>query len=161
MNNVPNVDQIDTSSTSNGVKKVAELKSHEYAAIGTKNAAELYGLEIIANGIEDNTQNYTRFLIISKKENMPSEHDKTSMVFVTKHIPGSLHKVIKIFADANINLLKIESRPRKKDLWEYIFIIEFEGNQKDLKNIINEVQENTIFMKILGSYPIFSPKNFK
>lgn len=161
LNNLPNVEQIDSSSTSIGVKKVSELKSKEYAAIGTKNAAELYGMDILASGIEDNTQNYTRFLIISKKENMPTSHDKTSMVFVTKHIPGALHKVIKIFADANINLLKIESRPRKKDLWEYIFIIEFEGNQKELGNIIKEVQENTIFMKILGSYPIYSSKNFK
>ena len=158
LRNIPNAELVETSSTAKAVKKVSKSKNSEYAAIGTSLAASIYNLDIIASGIEDNTQNYTRFLIISKKENMPTDHDKTSMVFVTKHIPGALYRVIKLFADAGINLLKIESRPRKKDLWEYIFIIEFEGHQNSVKETLEQLKEFTIFMKILGSYPMRSTK---
>ncbi|MHA1340009.1 MAG: prephenate dehydratase [Promethearchaeota archaeon] len=161
LNNLPKAELINTSSTANAVKKIYEMNSKEYAAIGTREAAKIYGLEILAAGIEDNTQNYTRFLVISKKENMPTDHDKTSIVFVTRHVPGALYKVLKIFAEAKINLLKIESRPRKKDLWEYIFIVEFEGNYRNLTDVLEKVKKQTIFMKILGSYPMVSNKKFR
>ena len=161
LNNLPKAELISTSSTARAVEMVYEKNTKEYAAIGTKEAAKIYNLEILVPGIEDNPQNYTRFLVISKKENMPTDHDKTSMVFVTKHVPGALHKVLQIFADANINLLKIESRPRKKDLWEYIFIVEFEGNYKNMPEIIEKIKNQTIFTKILGSYPMFLNKKYK
>ena len=161
LSNLPNADLKETSSTSKAIKEVADSKVTSLAGIGTELAAELYDLEIKARGIEDNTANYTRFYIISKKENMPTDHDKTSMVFVTKHVPGALHEVIRIFAEASVNLLKIESRPRKKDLWEYIFIIEFEGHKNDLQDVLEKIQEHTVFTKILGSYPKSSGKFFK
>ncbi|MHA1727750.1 MAG: prephenate dehydratase [Promethearchaeota archaeon] len=154
----PNADLVEASSTARAVEKVATMKirAGEYAAIGTNIAAKMYGLEIFNEGIEDNTQNYTRFLIISKKEKEPTDHDKTSIVFVTSHKPGSLHHVIKLFAEAEINLLKIESRPRKNTMWEYVFLLAFDGNQKDplIEKTLEKVREHTIWMKILGSYPI-------
>ncbi|MCP4761791.1 MAG: prephenate dehydratase, partial [archaeon] len=153
LKNIPNVELMETSSTARAVEKVKGNKN--YAAIGTKLAAKLNNLEIISAGIEENTQNFTRFLVISKKENMPTKNDKISMVFVVKHIPGALHQVIKIFAEANINLLKIESRPRKSQMWEYFFLMDFEGSILDQKiqDTLEKMKEFTIWHKILGSYP--------
>ncbi|MBD3350871.1 MAG: prephenate dehydratase [Candidatus Lokiarchaeota archaeon] len=161
LSNLPNAELINTSSTARAVEMVAENKKKDMAAIGTKEAAKIHKLECIASGIEDNTQNYTRFFVISKNENIPTDNDKTTMIFVTKHVPGALFSVIKIFAESDINLIKIESRPRKKDLWEYIFIIEFEGNYKDLEKTLKKVEQHTVFMKILGSYPKSSKRKFK
>jgi len=81
---------------------------------------------------------------------------KTSVVFVTKHVPGALYWVLKIFSDAEINLLKIESRPSRKGRWEYIFLMDFEGNIDDerVKNALNQMKSNVIWYKILGCYPI-------
>ena len=92
---------------------------------------------------------------ISKEENDQKEGKiKTSIVFVTKHVPGALYSVLKIFADAGINLSKIESRPRRKGRWEYIFLMDFEGDKDDpeINNILNKLNEIVIWYKILGSY---------
>jgi chorismate mutase/prephenate dehydratase len=159
--NLPNADLVETTSTAKAIEKVAKMDNNTSVAIGTTSAAEIYELSCIVEGIEDNTQNYTRFLVISKHENSPSNHDKTSMVFVTQHLPGALYQVLKFFAEAKINLMKIESRPNKKNPWEYVFILDFEGNQKDVAKVLEVVKGYTVWMKILGSYPIFSGRNMK
>jgi len=159
--NLPNIDLVETTSTAKAIEKVAKMDTNTAVAIGTSSAADIYGLSCIVEGIEDNTQNYTRFLIISKNENSPSKHDKTSMVFVTQHVPGALYQVLKIFAEAKINLMKIESRPNKKNPWEYVFILDFEGHQNDVQKVLEMAKGFTVWMKILGSYPIFSRKNSK
>jgi chorismate mutase/prephenate dehydratase len=154
--NIPQVDFIETVSTASAVRKVAELNDPTMAAIGADITAELYGLSILAEGVEDNTANYTRFLVIANKSPEPTGADKTSMVFVTKHIPGALFNILKIFADAKINLAKIESRPRKfsKDsIWEYIFILDFDEHITKAHEVIEKVKDQAIWMKILGSYP--------
>lgn len=154
-NNIPNAEIIKTNSTAQAIKKVAKMGDATKVAIGTEIAAKLNNLEIIVSGIEDNTSNYTRFYIISKKENVKTEGDyKTSLVFVTKHVPGALFNVLKIFADDNINLMKIESRPRRQGLWEYIFLMDFEGHPDDakIKDALEKMKESTVWYKILGSY---------
>lgn len=154
--NIPAADLFEIVSTAKAVQKVKESNDPSIAAIGTELAAELYSLNILAKGIEDNTSNYTRFVIVSKKTPPATTNDKTSIVFVTKHIPGALFNILKYFAEANINLAKIESRPRKigKDsLWEYIFILDFDEHQDRAKEVLDKVREQSIWMKVLGSYP--------
>jgi chorismate mutase/prephenate dehydratase len=154
--NLPAAELFETVSTAKAVQKVKETNDPSIAAIGTELAAELYSLNILAKGIEDNTSNYTRFVIVSKKVPNPTGNDKTSIVFVTKHIPGALFNILKYFAEANINLAKIESRPRKigKDsLWEYIFILDFDEHQDRAKDVLEKVREQSIWLKVLGSYP--------
>ena len=76
---------------------------------------------------------------------------------MTKHVPGALFQVLKLFADADINLLKIESRPRRTGRWEYIFLMDFEGDAKNdlnIQELLKEMKESVIWYKILGSYPI-------
>ena len=155
--NMPTTDLIDVNSTAEAVHKVKTLNNESYAAIGTEFAAKIYELKVLHSKIEDSPLNFTRFLIISKKEEVSkNKKKKTSLLFVTKHIPGALLKVLKLFSDANINLLKIESRPRRRGKWEYIFFMDFEGDKDnpEVKSVIDRLDENVIWYKILGSYPM-------
>ena len=81
---------------------------------------------------------------------------KTSLVYITRHIPGALHKVLEIFAKEDINLMKIESRPRREGRWEYFFLMDFEGDkeQPKIKKVLEKINQNVIWYKILGSYPL-------
>ncbi|MFX1593217.1 MAG: prephenate dehydratase [Promethearchaeota archaeon] len=155
--NLPNTELINANSTSEAVQRVNELDDDSYAAIGTELSSKMYNLKVLYSNIEDNPLNYTRFLIISKEENDQKEGKvKTTLIFVTKHVPGALYRVLKIFADANINLSKIESRPRRKGRWEYIFLMDFEGDKDNPETIkiLEKLNENVIWYKILGSYPM-------
>ena len=156
--NLPNVSLINTNSTAEAVRNIKELNDSSNAAIGTEFSSKIYDLKIINSKIEDNPSNYTRFLVISKEENKIKEGKiRTSIVYVTKHVPGALFHVLKLFADADINLLKIESRPRRKGRWEYIFLMDFEGDAKNdnkIQKVLEEMNQSVIWYKILGSYPI-------
>ena len=158
--NLPSAKLINMESTAEAVHLVKELNNKKNAAIGSEFASKSYNLQILSSNIEDNPINFTRFLIISKKENELREgkNVKTSLVYVTKHVPGALYKVLKIFAEADINLTKIESRPRRRseNRWEYIFLMDFEGDKEDLKikEVLEKMSDLVIFYKILGSYPI-------
>ncbi|MHA1487701.1 MAG: prephenate dehydratase [Promethearchaeota archaeon] len=155
--NLPSANILDISSTAEAVRRVRKLNDKSYAAIGPEIAAGLYDLKILSSKIEDESSNFTRFLVLSKIENpLKGEKMKTSIVFVTKHVPGSLYWVLKIFSDAEINLSKIESRPRRKGRWEYIFLVDFEADKNDsnAKLALEQMKSNVIWQKILGSFPI-------
>jgi prephenate dehydratase len=121
-----------------------------YAAVGPKESAELYGLRVLEENIAD-AISQTRFVVVSKKE---ASGDKTSIIFAVKDKPGALYSVLKEFADKGINLTKIESRPSKRKLGEYLFFVDFEGSQKDGKimGALSTIKEKTAYLKILGSY---------
>ena len=158
--NLPNANLIDVSSTAEAIRRVRKLNDPTYAAIGTEFASNIYGLEVVNPMIEDDTTNYSRFIVISKNENsMKGGKIKTSIVFVTKHEPGALYWVLKIFSEAKINLSKIESRPFKKVRWEYIFLVDFEGDKDDenVKEALGLIETNVLWQKILGSYPANNP----
>lgn len=126
------------------------------AAIASRKAAEHYGLEVLAEGIEDNRNNYTRFILISKAAPRPQPDGfKTSIVFSTQHKPGALFRVLKAFADAQINLTKLESRPTKSTPWEYVFYLDFEGSafHAPAKAVLDQIKPDTLMRKVLGSYP--------
>ncbi|GAB4308302.1 MAG: prephenate dehydratase [Promethearchaeota archaeon] len=154
--NLPGAELHETRSTADAVRKVVEGGAPGSVAIGTRLAAELYGGRVLVESIEDNPNNYTRFLVISKKDNLPTGRDKTSIIFVTKHVPGALYGVLKIFADLRINLLKIESRPQKQGVWEYIFWMDFAGHVSDpnVAKALEETRKLTVWEKVLGSYPV-------
>ncbi len=130
------------------------------AAIASELAAKTYGTNILKEGIEDNPNNFTRFLVLAKKDSNPTGADRTSILFSVQHIPGALNKALEVFARRRINLTKIESRPTKDKPWEYIFFCDFEGHRTDkkLSEALEELENSTIFLKILGSYPKFSSK---
>lgn len=155
--NLPNASITEVTSTAEAVRRVRKLDDNAFAAIGTEFAADIYELKVLDSNIEDEKSNYTRFLIMSKKENpVKAEKMKTSIVFITKHVPGALYWVLKIFSDANINLSKIESRPRRKGKWEYIFFMDFEADKSDPKatQALEQMKANVIWQKILGTFPL-------
>ena len=145
---------ISTFDTAGSVKMIKEEKLMDAAAIASERAAQIYGMTILAKEIEDIKNNSTRFFVLNKKDSPYSGQDKTSIIFAAKSVPGALYKVLKEFADRNINLTKIESRPTKSTPWEYHFYLDFEGHRTETKcqQALNSIKDKTIFVKILGSY---------
>jgi prephenate dehydratase len=141
--------------TAGSVKIIKELNKKNIACIASKDASEIYNMPVIAENIANNLNNYTRFLILSKSSKEKTGKDKTSIIFSIKHEPGSLHKIIEKFYNYNVNLTKIESRPTKTNTWEYNFYVDFEGHAKNPKiaEMLEKINHETLFMKILGSYP--------
>jgi prephenate dehydratase/chorismate mutase len=123
------------------------------AAIASDLCAEIYDLEIIKENIEDHEENKTRFLVISRQE-LDEPGRKCSIIFSAAHRAGSLFAVLAIFADAGINLTRIESMPNREDPGNYYFFLDFEGhiNDEKIKNALAEVVKNTIMYKFLGCY---------
>ncbi|MEM2996585.1 MAG: prephenate dehydratase domain-containing protein, partial [Candidatus Bathyarchaeia archaeon] len=124
-------------------------------AIASRRAAEIYGLSILLEGIESNPENYTRFLIIGHEDHPPTGRDKTTIAFKIEHTPGSLFRALKPFAELEVNLTKIESRPIPGRPWEYTFYLDLEGHREDqrVKLALKELEKASLYVKILGSYP--------
>lgn len=131
-------------------------KSRTKAAIGTKLASELYHCPVIEENIQDSRTNKTRFFILSYEHQKPSQSNKTSIVFLCQDKPGALVEALKVFKKYRINLTKIESRPSKRENWEYSFFVDFIGHTEDevVKKALHELKRSTFHIKILGSYPI-------
>ena len=112
--------------------------------------------DVVDENIEDEINNTTRFLVISRDMIGRSGNDKTSIVVATKNRPGAIADLIAPFSKNKVSMTKLESRPSKMGLWEYVFFIDIEGhmNDKKVSNALKEVELNASFMKILGSYPI-------
>ena len=151
-----------TLSTAAAAKRVAE--TGEDAAIGTLKAAELYNLKIIDTNIQENFNNETRFVVLDTEDSPITGQDKTSISFsLFEDKPGGLYELLGLLAEDNINLTKIESRPSKEGLGHYIFFIDLEGHRLDenIKPILEDLENQTSFFKILGSYPVFREDLFK
>jgi len=150
-----NCELIPTYDTAGSVKMIKEKGTINGGAIASARAAEIYGMKVIARKIEDNPNNFTRFFILSKKDSPPSGNDKTSIVFSVKHRAGALYELLKEFADRNISLTKIESRPTRQKPWEYNFYLDFEGHREDTapRQALENLDRMSLFVKVLGSYP--------
>ena len=143
-------------STASAAKNIVGDRSK--AAIGNRKAAELYGLEILEANIQDTDNNETRFIVVANNYHEPTGNDKTSIIFsIYEDRPGGLYNILGLFQKHDINLTRIESRPSKKGLGKYMFFVDFNGHVDDelIKNIIHEIEENTYFLKVLGSFPEF------
>ncbi len=143
-------------STARAAKDI--IGDNSKAAIGNSKIVELYGLEILQSNIQDVDNNETRFVVVSKKDHEMTGKDKTSIIFsIYEDKPGGLYNILGIFEKNNINLTKIESRPSKKGLGKYLFFVDFNGHKDDelIQNILEEIDNHTYFLKVLGSYPEF------
>ncbi|MDJ0883820.1 MAG: prephenate dehydratase [Desulfobacterales bacterium] len=143
--------------TAGAAKMLAREHPKAAAAIASDLCAELYDLDVIKAGIEDGTSNSTRFLLLSR-EPYTDRGDKTSIIFAVPHEAGKLYDVLRLFADARINLTRIASMPLRSDPSNYSFFLDFEGSRQedDITKVLDQVEELAIGMKCLGSYPAAS-----
>lgn len=148
----PGIKPVFTQDTASAASFLSENKDRESAAIASTQTAKLYGLPILQKGIEDNRNNFTRFVVLGPKQNKSG--NKASVVFSVKHVPGSLFKALKPYAQWSLNLTKIESRPILGKTWEYIFFVDFEikNNLSDFTKMLSEMKEETDFLTLLGLY---------
>jgi prephenate dehydratase/chorismate mutase len=140
--------------TAGAAKMLARENPKAAAAIASALCAELYDLDIIKEGIEDGPSNSTRFLLLSR-DPYTGEGEKTSIIFAVAHEAGQLYGVLRLFADADINLTRISSMPLRSDPSNYSFFLDFEGSHKEsvAADVLKKMEAMTISLKNLGSYP--------
>lgn len=126
------------------------------AAIASKRAAELFNLTVLAENIEDDPKNTTRFLVLGNHDVAASGQDKTSIVMTTKNKPGAMLELLEPLSKHGVSMTKLESRPSKQSLWDYVFFVDIEGHQTDAKvsAALQELQQRASLLKVLGSYPV-------
>lgn len=151
---LPEAELIPLDSNSEAAKRVSSMDASA-AAIAASTAAAIYGLDVLANNIEDESDNTTRFLVIGRQEVGPSGVDKTALLVATKNKPGALQTLLTPLAESGISMTRIESRPSRKGIWEYVFFIDIEGHIGDtpVAEALGRLEQESSMFRILGSYP--------
>lgn len=141
--------------TAAAAEEIATRSDPSYAAIASASAGEMYGLDLLEEKIEDDPRNYTRFVIVSQKGSTDHQADKCSVLLQLKHIPGALAEGLKVLAKEGVNLTKIESRPLRGSLFEYVFYIDFEFKGRSMRaveGILALLREKVNQLIVLGFY---------
>ncbi len=151
--NFPQVEQLECSS--NAEAAILAQSDANTAAIASGFAATIYKLHCLEDHIQDKSNNRTRFLVLSLGETEATGEDKTSILVYTENKPGALFRVLEPFEKYQLSLTKIETRPSKKEAWEYVFFIDFEGHAKDriTMELFDVLKVCGAEVKLLGSYP--------
>jgi len=157
----PELERVPYYDTAGSVKMIVEEGLRDAAAIASEVAADIYGARILRRSIEDDHRNFTRFFLLGAKGRpaKPPKTDKqaykTSLVFSTRNVPGSLFRALSAFALRDINLTKIESRPLRGKPWEYLFYLDFLGRTDEprVRNALRHLSELADFLRVLGCYP--------
>ncbi len=141
--------------TAGAARDLAEKPEPGTGAIASELAAQTYALDILIRNVEDLDFNFTRFFVLGRSEPERCDPSKTSIIFTTRHVPGALHAVMGELAERNLNLTKIESRPRRNRPWHYLFYVDFEGHEDDppVREALLGILKRASFLKVLGSYP--------
>lgn len=150
------LEQISTSDTASSARDLAQHPEPDLGVIASKLAAQIYDLNILQEEIEDAAFNYTRFFVLGNDDPPRAQRCKTSLIFSARHLPGSLYRCLGEFAERNINLTKIESRPRRNRPWQYLFYLDFEGHWQEAaaEAALLGLLRQAGFVKMLGSYPM-------
>lgn len=150
-----NLERLSSFDTASSARDLAANPEPDLGVIANRLAAETHQLDILQEEIEDTTFNYTRFFILGNEDPPRAQRSKTSLIFSTRHLPGSLYACLGEFSERNINLTKIESRPRRNRPWQYLFYLDFEGHWQDARSeaALLGLLRQASFVKMLGSYP--------
>jgi len=153
LNHLPTVDCVPVSSNAEAARLASEDET--VAAICGLSAVEVFGLSVCEANIEDMSDNTTRFLVIGREAVAQSGDDKTSLLVSAQNKPGALLSLLNPFSKNNISMSKIESRPARSGLWEYVFFIDIDGHQQDdiVAEALTMLEQEASVLKILGSYP--------
>ena len=154
LSNYSNLKLIPFHNTAISAKYISELNDKSKAAIASLRAAKIYDLDIIQKEINDKDDNHTKFIIVGRKLESSKDCNKITVVFSLDDKSGTLYNLLRHFAENNINMIKIESRPSKNEPWQYLLYVDFEGNieNEDVKKAIRLIEENSEYFKLLGSY---------
>lgn len=150
---LPGADRIAVSSNAEGARLARD--DDQAAAIAAESAAAIYELSVFAEFIEDEPDNSTRFLVIGKQSVPATGQDMTSILLSAPNQPGALFTLLKPFADAGIDLTRIESRPSRRQAWDYYFFVDMVGHCDDpeIATVLEKIQQSSVFFKLLGSFP--------
>lgn len=150
---VPQAQLVSMPSTTAAAREAAN--DENAAAVASHLAAELTGLDVLAESIQDMSVNVTRFVLLSLTDAAPTGRDRTSIVFSTPDEKGALLAALAIFNQAGLNLSRIESRPGREKLWEYVFFTDVEGHHRDpaVAKALQDLQRVSRMVRVLGSYP--------
>jgi chorismate mutase / prephenate dehydratase len=150
---LPAAERVAVSSNAEAAKLASRVG--DCAAVAGEAAAELYELRSLAQRIEDEPGNTTRFLIIGREDAPPSGHDKTSLLLSCRNEAGGLHRLLTPFADKRISMTRIESRPSRQGVWDYVFFVDVCGHRTDPKvaDALVDIKAAANLCKVLGSYP--------
>jgi chorismate mutase/prephenate dehydratase len=151
---LPHAERVTASSNADAARLAAEESFS--AAIAGEQAAIHFKLKVLAQNIEDDARNTTRFLVIGKQEVAASGKDKTSLVMSAANRPGAVHDLLVPLAQNGVSMTKLESRPSRAGLWEYVFYVDIDGHQSDAKvaAALAQLKQIAAFVKVLGSYPV-------
>ncbi len=146
--------QIPTYDTAGSVKMVQTRGRKDETAIASRRSATIYKMNVLAEGIQTDHENYTRFFVVEKHPRKVVGANKTSIAFVAKNIPGSLHACLGEFARRGINLTKMESRPRRARPWNYVFFADLDGSIDDpaVREAVGALVTTAGVVKVFGSY---------
>ncbi|MCP5269400.1 MAG: prephenate dehydratase [Zoogloeaceae bacterium] len=152
--NLPNVPRISVGSNS----QAAEMAMQEAgaAAIAGEAAAERFHVPILVANIEDEPNNTTRFVVLGRFDAGISGRDKTSLIMSTPNRTGSLHGLLLPLAEAGVSMTRLESRPARHTLWDYVFFVDIDGHREEprIAKALVELQQQAAYLKVLGSYPV-------
>jgi chorismate mutase / prephenate dehydratase len=155
---LPNAAREAVTSNARAAQMIHELVASEgtfAAAIASKRAADLFDLHILAENIEDDPKNTTRFLVVGNHTVAPSGQDKTSLVMSAQNKPGAVLQLLEPFSRHGVSMTKLESRPSRQNLWNYVFFVDIEGHQQQpaVQAALKDLAERATLLKVLGSYP--------
>lgn len=150
-------ERVSSVSTAEAARAVAE-SDEPWAALSSRLAAELYGCVVLRADVEDSDDNETRFVWLAPASAAPPERgDKTSIVFwgFNDESPGALVNVLRELSDREINLTRIESRPRRVGLGHYMFFADLEGGAEEARvaDALDALRARVEELRVLGSYP--------
>jgi prephenate dehydratase len=149
-----------TYNTAGAARMIAEQHEKRAAAIASPRVAALYGLEILASNVQTGDENRTRFAVLARPEAVPdlappdSGPPQTTLVFAVRNVPGSLHRCLGAFAERNVNLTRLESRPARTARWEYVFWVDLDAdaNEPICAAALEGLRAEAQMVRILGSY---------
>ena len=153
--NLPNAEHVASLSTASAVE---DMNSSRYPAAGISSgrAAELFGATIVESNVEDVPNNLTRFVVLGSEDGRRTGRDKTSICFdFSQDAPGTLYNTLGELAHREINMIKIESRPDRRSLGKYVFLIDLDGHREDpvVSEALDAMRARASIFKIFGSYP--------
>ena len=151
--NLPGIPRLGVGSNAEAARRAAAEEGS--AAVAGEVARDTYGLETVAANIEDAPDNTTRFLVVGNRTVPPTGKDKTTLIVSTQNRAGALAQLLEPLSAQGVSMTRIESRPSRRGIWDYVFFIDVEGHREDahLQAALEDMAARAGMLKVLGSYP--------